>query len=430
MNIENTRFMISVALDIYGSLVTLILLLCLITVENRKERLNRLFGRILVCNIGMLLTDAAVWVLDGNTLSYGNFLLKVMQFMMYSFSYLVLTTFTHYMVVYVGEQSLLSKRLATLAFLFCGISLFLLVLSQFFNWYYYVDENNVYHRGKYYLLSQLFAFAGMGFNGVIVLLNRKKLGKKETVFLCSYMALPVVAFVLQLLFYGLTVTNFATTLSAVLVYGGIQRAQAKKLQKKEVELADHRIDITISQIQPHFLYNVLVVIRQLCELNPKKAQEAVTEFAAYLRGNMDALQRKTLVLFEKEMMHVENYLSLEKKRFGDRVHVIYELDCMEFLLPALSIQPIVENAVRYGITKKEDGGTIWIKSTKESEVYRIVVEDDGVGFETDQKKKDGRSHIGIENVRKRLAYMCGGTMEIRSEIGQGTQVIIDIPREK
>ena len=207
--------------------------------------------------------------------------------------------------------------------------------------------------------------------------------------------------------------------------------QAIRTNEMENELIQSKISIMLSQIQPHFLYNTLVVIRQLCDINPKMAKEAVTEFANYLRGNLDSLTLNTTIPFEKEMEHVENYISLEKKRFGDKINIEYDIDCIDFEVPSLTIQTVVENAIRHGISKRKSGGTVTI-STKESENnYYIEIYDNGVGVDLTQRpesNKDGRSHIGIENAKKRIESMCFGTLTIDSTPSIGTTVLITIPK--
>jgi len=203
----------------------------------------------------------------------------------------------------------------------------------------------------------------------------------------------------------------------------------EKIITLERELTQKQISVMLSQIQPHFIYNALVVIRQLCKIDPKTAEETVLEFSEYLRGNLDSLTLNVPVPFEKELHHVETYLKIEKKRFGDKLNVVYDIKAKVFLIPALTLQPIVENAVRYGITKKERGGTVEIKTEEAGNSIVVTVTDDGVGFDVHQQAGgDGRSHVGIENTRSRLAAMCGGTLAIESGIGKGTTAVITIPK--
>ena len=134
--------------------------------------------------------------------------------------------------------------------------------------------------------------------------------------------------------------------------------------------------------------------------------------------------------FATEMKHVRTYVDLEKLRFKERLNVRYDIRDTSFNIPALTLQMLVENAIKHGITVKEDGGTVKISTRSTGHGHVITVSDDGVGFDvTKPIVDDDRSHVGLANVRQRLEEMSDGTMEIRSEIGHGTVVKVTIPKE-
>ena len=215
------------------------------------------------------------------------------------------------------------------------------------------------------------------------------------------------------------------------------RMMVLKKREKELEerLKETDISIMLSQIQPHFLYNSLSTIRELCREDPEKAQKALEEFSAFLRGNMDSLRSKVPVPFSREMEHVKHYLHLEQIRFGDDLHVEYDIQEDDFFLPTLTIQPIVENAVKYGVGNKEEGGTVWIESHREGKQIIITIRDDGIGFDVDEFEhipiqKDGRTHIGLSNVKHRIEKMVNGIMTIHSRKETGTVVEITLNAER
>ena len=201
------------------------------------------------------------------------------------------------------------------------------------------------------------------------------------------------------------------------------------MERQVKELAEQRIDIMLSQIQPHFLYNSLTTIRRLCDNDPQKAKETIKDFSMFLRANMNSLKSKAPIPFEQELTHVRNYLTLEQQRFQERLNVIYDIQSEDFYLPPLTLQPIVENAVRHGVLKREDGGTITIRTSETEKGHIIIVEDDGVGIGT-MDEKDGHAHIGVENVRGRLNALCNGTLELQGKVGFGTIMTITLPKEK
>lgn len=218
---------------------------------------------------------------------------------------------------------------------------------------------------------------------------------------------------------------------AILIYEKRNNdAIIEKARILENELIQSRISVMLSQIQPHFLYNSLNTIRYLCTEDPEQAEQAVIDFASFLRGNVDSLSSTGLITFEKELEHVKHYLSLEKIRFGNRVNVVYDIENCDFMIPPLTIQPIVENAVRYGVTKKEEGGIVTIKTSETEDEYIITVSDNGVGFNVDniKTKDDKRTHVGIENVRKRLITQCNGSLDIQSIPNEGTTITLKVSK--
>lgn len=232
--------------------------------------------------------------------------------------------------------------------------------------------------------------------------------------------------------------NLLFTLLSLIIFIGISGVrtiynylhQEKLLAQKEAELTEARVAVTLSQIQPHFLYNALNTIAELCYVDPMKARTATVDFAEYLRVNLKAIQTKTLVSFTDELSHIRRYTDLEKMRFDDRLNVIFDIRATDFILPQLSVQPLVENAIKHGVCEKEEGGTVIIHTDEQDDCFRIVITDDGVGFDVEAIENDGQVHIGLDNSRNRLANLCGGTIEITSEIGKGTTAIIRIPKEK
>lgn len=208
-------------------------------------------------------------------------------------------------------------------------------------------------------------------------------------------------------------------------------AKATELEAKQkamdAELAQSRIATMMSQIRPHFIYNTLGSIEQLCELDPPKAGELVHNFAKYLRGNFGELDNPRPILMSKEMEHVRHYISIENVRFPDMTFS-FEMNSVDFSLPALTIQPIVENALKHGLMKLEKGGSIKVVSYETDTHYCVSVEDNGVGFDTGILLDD-REHIGLRNIRGRLEAMVNGTLQIESAPGSGTKVLIKIPKE-
>ena len=208
-------------------------------------------------------------------------------------------------------------------------------------------------------------------------------------------------------------------------------AKAKELEMEKIvlnaELAESRISTMMSQIRPHFIYNTLGSIEQLCIIDPPKAGNLVHNFAKYLRGNFGELDNPKPILMSQEMEHVHYYISIENVRFPDMTF-IFEMNSSDFHIPALTVQPIVENAIKHGLMKLPKGGTIHVVSYETETDYCISIVDDGAGFDVNEVV-DERKHLGLRNIRERLKVMVNGTLEIESTVGVGTKVLIKIPKE-
>ena len=195
----------------------------------------------------------------------------------------------------------------------------------------------------------------------------------------------------------------------------------------EAQLQESRISIMLSQIQPHFIYNTLGTIERMCLKDPQKAFDLVRNFSLYLRGNFSELTSVVPIRFSEELKHVEYYVNIEKVRFPD-MNIEYEMETTDFVLPALSVQPLVENAIKHGLMRLETGGTVLIRSYETPTHFCVEVKDDGVGFDT-TLPVEGKKHVGLRNIRGRLKAMVNGELVIHSQIGAGTRAVIMIPKE-
>ena len=281
---------------------------------------------------------------------------------------------------------------------------------------------------------------------IVLLAHRFWAGSKREKILSGLAMLPMSAFILDFFGTGLGswqgriisedvfILMFAASLILLLkvVPQNLNAAiRARELEAEKVilnaELAESRIATMISQIQPHFIYNTLGTIEQLCITEPKEASKLVRNFSLYLRGNFSELDNAKPIRFSQEMNHVKHYTDIEQVRFPDMT-IQYDLRSVEFLLPALSVQPLVENAIKHGLMGLEEGGIVTISAYETKESYVVEVTDDGVGFDMN-KGYDETKHVGIKNIRGRIEAMCNGTLTIESKIGGGTKATIKIPKE-
>lgn len=280
----------------------------------------------------------------------------------------------------------------------------------------------------------------------VLLAFRIAKGDRNNKILCTLCLLPMIAFMLDVAaaVFALWRGGLASEIVFILVFvfslililrvvpqNWNAAIRARELEAEKVklkaELAESRIATLISQIQPHFIYNTLGTIEQLCITEPDAASKLVRNFSLYLRGNFSELDNAKPIRFSQEMNHVKHYTDIEQVRFPDMT-IRYDLRSVEFLLPALSVQPLVENAIKHGLMGLEEGGVVTISAYETDENYVVEVTDDGVGFDMSEGYDEAK-HVGIKNIRARIEAMCDGTLTIESEIGKGTKATLKIPKE-
>ena len=179
-----------------------------------------------------------------------------------------------------------------------------------------------------------------------------------------------------------------------------------------------------SQINPHFLFNVLNTMTSLIRTNPEKAREVTIDLSNYLRYNLDNNLKSVELI--KELNQIDTYIKIEKARFGEKLNIIYDVDesLYNFQIPSLIIQPLVENSIKHGILKKRDNGFVKIIVKRIDKDIEVAIEDDGVGIEQaviDNLDKKIEENIGLKNVHQRLKLLYGEGLNI-TKLEQGTRI--------
>lgn len=205
-----------------------------------------------------------------------------------------------------------------------------------------------------------------------------------------------------------------------------QHEMRAALARKEFIITKNKLSLLRTQMHPHFIINALSIIRSLVKRDTPRAVESIDNFADYLKVHIQAIQTDEMIDFEQELRHVNAYLLLVQADRSRSIEMKYELETTDFCLPPLSLEPIIENAVKYGTGN--DNGVISISTRKTENAVQILVADNGTG-DPEQKQKPDSTGIGISNTRQRLAMQCGGTLTTQ-QTNEGMFVTITIPQEK
>ena len=436
------RRSLHIALLLWGCIFCLLTALCMLLSRNFDRKKRKWIISMEVSCAFLLLCDAMAWGFRGGEGKIAYVMVRVSNFFVFALSDVLLYLFHGYVCCYlfghkkkenaskINRDGIQPAFRIKAVYIIAITGVILSVVSQFTHLYYRIDADNYSHRNPAYIISLLLPLTGMVLDLSLLTEYRKKISRQIFISMLSYIALPLAAALITAFYYGISLINLAICISMILMFVAAMAEQNQSLAAREKEAADLRISLMLSQIAPHFIYNTLNSIQNMCDTNPAMAKETLGEFAEYLRGNLDALSEKGMVPFEQELNHIKCYLSIEKKRFGNRLQVAYDIQDTDFLLPALTVQPLVENAVKHGICKKEEGGIVKISTERGDGNVIVRVTDNGTGFRQNSEICDGHAHVGLKNVENRLKNMCNGTMTVSSEIGTGTEVVIILPQNK
>ena len=256
---------------------------------------------------------------------------------------------------------------------------------------------------------------------ITVQLNFKK--TKDWLWAMIFPLASIIDIILILLFSTVKYSiDLLLAIMTTLVIKGIDFI--KTANKREKELVTIWNDGMDRQTRLHFLYNTMSSIYFLCRDDPDQAMKAIEDFATYLQAHSTGISSNSPIPFKEELNNTKAYLDVEKMRFEDDLDIEFDVQFTDFSLPVLSLQAIVENAVKFSMGKGSAPAHILIRTRAADGGAEIVVEDDGPGFTA---AADDAVHVGLQNVRERLDMMCGGTLEIGLRPGGGTTVTVFVP---
>ena len=342
---------------------------------------------------------------------------------------LPLPMLTAYMLHVCGENTRSNRLLHTTLGLL-AVYFVVLASSPFNGVFYYATPDNQDYRGPLYalLLLPLIAILLLNLTGAI----RRRAQMSHKAFLSFVIAqVPMTAALLVMLFVdAMPLFDISYVVSALAMYSFILSDQIEQDLRNQREIAHERASVMVLQMRPHFIYNTLMSIHSLCSLDPQQAQQITMDFTNYLRRNFNAVASDSPIPFSTELEHTRAYLAVEQVQYDDMLVVEYDTPFIFFRLPPLTLQPIVENAVKHGMDLDSEPLHISIRTRRtdsggsEPSGAEIIVEDTGPGFDSSDESKP---HTTLTNIRQRLEMMCHGEMTITPREGGGTVVKVRIP---
>ena len=337
-----------------------------------------------------------------------------------------------------SSEDLRSGRLFKAVLILWGVLFLELSCSAILGGFYHVTPDNRYYREPLYPLLLLPAVAILLLNLAGTIKRRNRLSRK-VYFAFLFALLPMtIAMTTQLFVDFFPLISISYVLAALAMYSFILSDQIEKdlsrqreiarqqqeIARQEREIAHERASIMALRMRPHFIYNTLMSIYSLCNIDPQKTRQITLDFTNYLRSNFNAVASESTIPFSKELEHTRAYLAVEQTQYDDMLAVEYDTPITRFRLPPLTLQPLVENAVKHGLDPYAGPLRVSIQTRQTDAGIEITVSDKGRGFDP---SSENIPQPTLSNIRQRLEMMCGGSLAIASEAGQGTVVTILLP---
>ena len=338
---------------------------------------------------------------------------------------LPLPMLTLYLLHWRGEDPHKSRLLLAVGGML-AISFALCLIDPFFGSFTTITPDNRYSRGPLYPLALIPLVLIVLLNLAGTVWSRRTLSRKVYLGFFSAIVPMLLALTVQMFIDVYLLLDVSYVLSALSMYGFILADQIEQDRRQQREIAHQRTSIRSLQMRPHFIHNTLMSIYYLCQQDPQKAQTVTLDFASYLGKSFNAVAENELIPFSEELEHTRAYLAVEKVRFEEQLFVEFDTPHTSFRLPPLTLQPVVENAVKHGISPHLEPLYLSVRTSVAGDVSEITVEDTGPGF---SPTDDNEPHIALANIRERLSLMCGGALEIAARDTGGTKVTISVPKK-
>lgn len=322
------------------------------------------------------------------------------------------------------EEDWKQSSLFRITMVLFGVYFILLIVSQFTTLFCYVTPESELVLGPAYplLIVPMIAMLITVIAGVIR--RRNKLSRRYLrAFLIALLPVSIAIFI-HMFVPVFTLIDIALTLSAYSMYRLIVFDSIERDLRQQEEIAQQRANIAVLQMRPHFIYNTMTSIYYLCDQNPQVAKQVTMDFSTYLRKNLAAIASEDTIPFSEELEHARAYLAVEQAQFEDDLVVSFDTPHVRFRVPPLTLQPLVENAVKHGMDLDSVPLHVLVRTAKTAKGSEVIVEDDGPGFDTtiaDDPKTT------LANIRQRVSLMCSGTLEITPREAGGTVVRVRIP---
>lgn len=427
LNSMTPQHLISIGLD-FSALIGVTVLTLVYSLDRAKPvKSTVLFYFLLVCDYIGLCAYILGWLVEEkNEYIIYNYITSTVNFVV---SPIICFVFWNYQNFVYSRNAYAHKKTAKLLFGLCIADILYIILNLWFGYLFIVDESGNYTPRIGYLITLIYPVSVLV--SCFITNIKRPLPYRKKISLIAFCITPIISSITTVYFQEYTYTYVIVFFVLMLMYGTIQLERNLEMSKQREELMEKRTQIMLSQMQPHFVSNTLGMIRSMYRYDVDKAEAAMNTYISYLQKNFSEFSSVEPIAANKELEHAREYSELAQLRWPD-MEIIYDIKTTNFRLPAMTIQPLLENSIRHGLMPLKSGGRVVVSMYEEEGNYIVKVEDNGVGFNVDNpmpRIDDYRKHIGLDNIRDRLNMMSHGSLYIESIIDKGTTVTVRIPKE-
>jgi hypothetical protein len=423
MNNESSDILIYAYFFVGGALFLLVLLG--LVASSIFPTLNKRSKVFFISSFSLMIISIVAYVIDvfiytNPTLAWVERIIAFIETLLPSLLMPILTVY----VLHCCNKSVRKNPIFYINIALCLVLFILLIITQLTDAIYYFTDDNEFIRGDFYWVLIVPMLALIAINLGLIIYKRKELDKKYFIAFLIYLLPLLIVMTLQAFISVFIYIVVAASISALSMFGIIMGDQVEHYLRQQKEIADQKASIAVLQMRPHFIYNTMTSIYYLCKQDPNKAQQVTLDFTTYLRKNFNAITSKEPIPFVEELEHTRAYLAVVQAQYEDNLLVEFDTPHTQFRVPPLTLQPLVENSVKYGLNiDSTEPLRVSIKTEKVDNGSVIIVSDTGPGI---SDKDNGEPHIALNNIRERLSAI-KGTLTISPNENGGTIVSIYIP---
>ena len=433
--------LINATLNLSYAAIALLILMYTWTSKLTFSRVSKINWGIMTASFLLMILDgiAGIFIADHPGLYSLIITVSIVSY------YLILAVYSRYIVIVIQEKNPLTDAALHIIYSLCALVCMIRIINFIHPIITDMPAKTVLHPIIYWLIQSMGLLIFI-IDLLLLFLYRSKLEGMEW-FSLTLIPLSVPLYmILRVLFPGLRIRNALLFCLILWNHIFIGRKRDRELWQKEQQLSEYKYILSLERVKPHYIYNVLSSIYYLCDSDPKKAQRAVKNFSNYLRQSLYTMDNTKTVPFRWEMELIQNYLSLEQMRFPDKFKVVYDINNMDFQIPPFTVQILVENAVKHGMSRRTDQeGWIKIRVEQREDGCLIEVADNGSGKDDAllpaagqtaqsvlQNSDSGQPEneytgFGLQNIRERLSMLSGGTLTIRKNAEHGITASVFLP---